>query len=181
MPAPSTRIALLRGVNVGGANRIAMADLRGLTEGLGFTRARTLLQSGNVVFDAGPGADAAVEASLERALADRLGLVVDVVVRTGEAWRALIAANPLAEPARDDPAHLLLHVLKTAPDPQAESRLAAAIAGPEVARLVGQAAFIHYPAGIARSRLTNAVIDRAVGARGTARNWNTVLKLAAML
>lgn len=172
-------IALLRGVNLGKARRVAMADLRCVFEGLGLTGVHTLLASGNLVFDA-PAAPAALEALAETALAERLGLTTEVFVRTAAQWRGMIAVNPFDQAAREDPGRLVVMILKAAPGPGAEKALSAAIAGREQARIVGRSAFIHYPDGQGHSTFTGGRLDRALGVRGTGRNWNTVLKLAEM-
>jgi uncharacterized protein (DUF1697 family) len=174
------RIALLRGVNLGGANRVAMADARAALETAGFSNVRSLLQSGNFVFGAEQLEDAKLEARAEVALQERLGLKTEVIVRDPAAWRAMIAANPFPEAAVSDPARLVAVVLKTAPLAEAEAALAA-IPGPEQARVIGREAFIWYPQGQADTKVAGAALDRALGARGTGRNWNTVLKLAALL
>ena len=174
-------IALLRGVNVGGANRLAMADLRAMAGSLGWSGGRTLLQSGNLIFENDQGDGAVLEADLAAALATRLGLDVEVMVRDGPAWRAALAANPFVEVAREHPARLAVVALKTAPAADARTRLDAAIRGPERAAVIGREVFIHYPAGMGGTRLTPAVIDRALGVRGTARNWNTAVKIAEAL
>ncbi len=174
-------IALLRGINVGGHNKIAMADLRTLAESLGLANPRTLLQSGNLVFDAGRKAPSALEKLLETETDQQLGVKVDYVVRSAEEWRAIIASNPFPKEAKADPAHLVVMCMKDAPKPADVKALQAAIAGPEMAKAVGRELFASYPAGIGTSKLTNAVIERKLGTRGTARNWNTVLKLAAMV
>jgi len=110
----TVHVALLRGVNVGGRNTVAMADLRALAADLGFAEPRSLLQSGNLVFASRPsGPD--LEVRLERALAERLGLATDVIVRSADEWLAAVAANPLPEMARDDPSHLVVMPLKSAP------------------------------------------------------------------
>jgi uncharacterized protein (DUF1697 family) len=158
-----------------------MADLRAAAEGLGFTGVRTLLQSGNVVFEAPGLSREAAELALEGALQAHLGAAAEVVVRTPSAWRALIEANPFPEAARSDPARLLMVALKTTPAAGAEAALLAAITGPERARVIGDQAYVFYPAGIAGSRVTQPVIDRLLRVRGTARNWNTVLKLASLV
>ena len=176
----TTHIALLRGINVGGANRLAMADLRAVAARAGLGAPRTLLQSGNLVFSAEEAKGAALERRLEAAIAAELGLTLDVVVRTADAWSDMVAANPFPAEAARDPARLAVLALKTAPDPAAGARLRAAIRGPETARVIGREAFVIYPDGMGQSRLTPAIIDRALGVRGTARNWNTVLKVAAM-
>jgi uncharacterized protein (DUF1697 family) len=176
MPAA---VALLRGVNLAGANRVTMAELRGVFEGLGLARVRTLLQSGNVVFEAPDLDAAALEAAAEQALA-ACGLRTEAFVRTADQWAAMIADNPFADAAREDPAHLVAMVLKAAPPATAPAALAGAILGRERVEIVGRAAFIVYPDGIGDSRFTGARLDRALGVRGTGRNWNTVLKLARM-
>jgi uncharacterized protein (DUF1697 family) len=173
-------VALLRGVNLAGANRVSMADLRGVFEGLGLADVRTVLQSGNVVFEASDRGAAALETAAEQALAGRLGLRTEVFVRTAHEWAAMIADNPFADAARQDPAHLVAMVLKAAPPATAPAALAGAIVGRERVKIVGRAAFIVYPDGIGDSRFTGARLDRALGVRGTGRNWNTVLKLARM-
>jgi len=181
MAAMGVHVALLRGVNVGGANRLPMADLRALAAREGLHKAQTLLQSGNLIFEVAEASEAGLEQRLEAAIARQCGLTIDVVIRSAAAWRALVAANPFPAEARDDPGHLLVVSLKSDPIEHAEARLKAAIVGPEVARIVGREAFIYYPNGAGASRLMPAVIDRALGTRGTARNWNTVLKIAALV
>lgn len=176
----TTHIALLRAVNLGSRNAVAMADLRDFLARLGLTDPRTILQSGNAVFQSGKQAPAAVERLLETEAPKQLGLQTDFFVRTGMEWGALVAANPFPEEAERDPAHLVVMCLKAAPDPKAVAALQASIAGREVVRAVGRQAYVVYPDGIGRSRLTNAVIEKKLGTRGTGRNWNTVLKLAAL-
>ena len=172
-------IALLRAVNVGGRT-LKMAELVAIAGELGFASPRTLLQSGNLVFEAPAAPDAALEKRLEAALETRLAFAVDVICRSSAEWARLIEANPFPDAARDDPAHLLAMPLKAAPAEGGLVRLHAAIKGPEQAALVGRDLYLVYPAGIGRSKLTIQVIERQLQARGTARNWNTVRKLAAM-
>jgi uncharacterized protein (DUF1697 family) len=174
------RIALLRGVNLGKARRVAMADIRAVFEALGWTGVRSIGQSGNLVFEADAHDDAELEAAAEQALAAELGLTTEVVVRSGAEWRAMIAANPFPDEAAADPAHLVVMVLKTTPGSGAEAAMAA-IPGRERAKVVGREAFIVYPDGIAGSPLTGAKLDKALSVRGTGRNWNTVVKLAALV
>jgi uncharacterized protein (DUF1697 family) len=174
------RIALLRGVNLGAARRVAMADVRAALAAAGFGAVRSLLQSGNLVFEAGAADDADIEAAVERTLLERLGLTTEVVVRDADAWRAMIAANPFTDEAAADPAHLVVMALKTWPATDAEAALAA-IPGRERARVIAAHAYIYYPDGIAGVRLIGGALDKALGARGTGRNWNTVLKPSAMV
>jgi uncharacterized protein (DUF1697 family) len=177
--ALTSHIALLRAVNVGGKKAI-MAELRQWLADLGFEEPRTLIQSGNLVFRSQQ-TGAALEALLEREAAARLGLVTDFIVRTADEWRALIAANPHHAMARDDPAHLMAMPLKSTPDAAAVEALRAWIPGHESLVAHGRDLYITYPDGAGESKLTTAAIERRLGVRGTARNWNTVNKLAAML
>lgn len=171
-------VALLRGINVGG-NKLAMADLRDLFQHLGFQDARTLLQTGNVVFHGDGRSAEELERLLETEAVKRLSLKTEFHVRTAREMQAAIAANPFPEEAERDPAHLVALFLKAAPAAGDVAALQDAITGPEVVRAVGRQAYIVYPDGIGRSRLSNSLIDRKLG-RGTARNWNTVLKLGAL-
>jgi uncharacterized protein (DUF1697 family) len=172
-------IALLRGVNVGGHKRIAMADLRALVTELGFAGPRTLLQSGNLVFESDTRAPAQLERRLEAGCRDGLGMDVDFFVRSAREWAAVVTCNPFPDEAEHDPGHLLVMLLKKPAGSSSAKRLQEAIAGREIVRARGRELYITYPDGIGRSRLTNAVIEKHLGTRGTARNWNTVRKLAA--
>jgi uncharacterized protein (DUF1697 family) len=173
-------IGLLRAVNLAGHNRIAMADLRALVTALGMQDVRTLLQSGNVVFRSAVRTGAQLERSLEGAAMKRLGLDTDFFVRTVSDWNALVAGNPFPEEAERDPGHLVVMFLKEAPNDEQVSALQKAITGREVVRAKGRHAYLVYPDGIGRSRLTTALIERKLATRGTGRNWNTVLKLGAL-
>lgn len=175
----TTYVALLRGVNVGGNRLVAMADLRRCLDALGFVEARSLLQSGNLVFGSPARPVARLEALLDAEAEKRLGLKTTFFVRTAKEWSAIIARNPFPDEARRDPGHLLVLCLRKAPARAAVKALEAAITGREVVRSDGRQAYIVYPDGIGRSRLTSALLDKTLG-RGTGRNWNTVLKLGAL-
>jgi len=170
-------IALLRGINVGGRNRVAMSDLRSLFSKLGFSGTQSLLQSGNLIFESNGRTSAELERLLEMETEKRLKIRPDYLVRTSEEWKQIVARNPFPGEARDDPSHLLVMVLKRAPETKALEALQAAIRGPERVRVEGRQAYITYPAGIGRSKLTHTLIEAKLGARGTGRNWGTVLKL----
>jgi uncharacterized protein (DUF1697 family) len=173
----TTHLALLRAINVGGHRPVAMADLRALLAELGFQEPRSLLQTGNLVFRGGNRRGAALERHLEAESVARLGLQADFFVRTAEEWREIIARNPFPDAAERDPGHLLVMCLKAAPGPKAVEALQEAITGRETVRAYGRQAYIVYPDGVGTSRLTHAIIERKLGTRGTARNWNTIRKL----
>lgn len=175
----TTFIALLRGINVGGHNKVPMAALRELCHGLGFADAQTYIQSGNVVFRA-KGAAAAVEAKLEEAIEARFGFAVAVVVRTAAQWPAYVDDNPLRDASEADPNHVLLGLSKRPPREGAVEALRQRAVHGERIEAAGDALWFHYAAGVARSKLTPALIDRVVGSALTARNWRTVFQLAEM-
>ena len=176
----TTHIGLLRAVNLGPLNKVDMADLRDLVIEVGLKDARTWLQSGNVVFSSVGRTTAQLEQLLEGAAAQRLGVETQFFVRSARDWQAVIAGNPFPKEAKDDPSHLLVVLLKDAPVPTSVAALQKSIAGREVVRVKGRCAYIVYPDGIGRSRLTSAVIEKKLGTRGTGRNWNTMLKLATL-
>lgn len=176
----ATYIALLRAVNLGPHNKVAMADLRELLADLGLEDPRTVLQTGNLVFGSGASGAEELERLLEEEAKARLGLDTDVLVRTAEEWREVIEGNPFPGEAESDPGHLLVFCLKAAPEPGAVKALQEAIRGREQVRARGRHAYVTYPDGIGRSRLTIAKIEKHLGTRGTGRNWNTVLKLQAL-
>jgi uncharacterized protein (DUF1697 family) len=173
-------IALLRAVNVGGRKPVVMAELRDLLTELGFVDTRSLLQSGNLVFRSNARTGSDLEGFLEEEAAKRLHLDTDFLVRTEEEWKRIVANNPFQEQAKRDPAHLVVTFLKRAPTTKQTEVLQSALTGPEEFSADGRQAYIVYPAGIGRSRVTNAFVEKKLGIRGTARNWNTVLKLASL-
>ncbi|HEX2732700.1 MAG TPA: DUF1697 domain-containing protein [Polyangiaceae bacterium] len=162
--------ALLRAVNVGGTGRLAMADLRALCEELGFGSVATYIQSGNVVFSSKL-AEAAVVRALQAPLAKLVGKPVGVVVRTGKELEAVLKANPFS---KADPKRVLVLFLAKAPS---KSVLDGVLTpGGEELALVKREVFIHYPQGMGVSKL-----KLALQKEGTARNLNTIAKLAEMI
>lgn len=176
----TTYLAFLRAINVAGHQPVAMADLRAMLSALGFEEPQSLLQSGNLVFRGPPRSVARLERALEAQATDHLGLDTDFFVCTARDWEGVIARNPFSKEAARDPGRLLVMVLKAAPEAKDLSALESAITGPEVLRADGRYAYIVYPNGVGRSRLTNALIEKKLHTRGTGRNWNTVLKLGAL-
>lgn len=174
-------VALLRAVNVAGNNLVPMAALKAMALELGLAKPRTLLQSGNLVFDCDgiPAAD--LEARLARTIAAELNVTTDVIVRTAAQWQTAIESNPLAAVAATDPAHLLMVCCQGDIAQQRVVAMMAAIKGRETVRAVGRQLYVAYPDGIGHSKLTAAVIDRHIGSPGTGRNWKTVLKISRAL
>ena len=173
-------IALLRGINVGGHNKIPMAGLREACAELDWTGVRTYIQSGNLVFEA-TGKPAALEQALEKKIAARFGFAPAVIVRTAAQLKRLAQANPFEEESAKEPHWVLVGLAKQAlKSGAAEAIEAKGKAGERVAE-AGGALWFHYPAGVGTSKLTPALIDRAAGSPVTARNWRTLTTLIAML
>jgi uncharacterized protein (DUF1697 family) len=182
----ATHVALLRGINLGGKNKVAMADLRALVAGLGHTDVSTYIQSGNVLFTDPDDADCAVTArAITEAIAATLGVTSPVVVVTREELAQILAANPF--PDEPDPRRVHAVVLSESPWPELEVKLdaarakSAAASGTDEVLAIGRTLYLHTPDGYGRSVLAEALL-RVVsspksGATGTARNWATMTKL----
>jgi uncharacterized protein (DUF1697 family) len=172
--SPQTLVALLRGINVGPHKRIAMADLRALLEELGYGEVRTLLQSGNAVFEtADPPAKAG--RAIERAIRRRFGMDVAVIVRTVDELAAVVEADPRAGRETDGKRYLVAFLGGT-PDPDG---LAEVTALPDAAAGDG-VLYLWCPDGVLESPASQAATDRRLKTTVTARNWNTVVKLLTL-
>lgn len=176
----ATYVGLLRAINLGSHNKVSMADLKALLSDLGMKHPQSILQSGNLVFESTARATAALEKLLEASATKSLGLETSFFVRTGAEWQQAIADNPFPKEAKLDPSHTVLMCLKEAPPPAAVTALQDAIKGMEVVKAKGRHAYFLYPDGIGTSKLTITLIEKKLGTTGTARNWNTVLKLGAL-
>jgi uncharacterized protein (DUF1697 family) len=172
------QIALIRGINVGKAKRVAMADLRALVEDLGYGDVRTLLNSGNVVFTAPGVPPDAAAARIEGALAKKTGVSARVTALTSKELATVISENPLTEVA-DNPSRLLVAILLNKADRRRLEPLAKQEWTPEALALGTHAAYLWCAEGILASRLLEAV-GRALGDAVTTRNWATMTKLQAL-
>jgi uncharacterized protein (DUF1697 family) len=173
-------VALLRGINVSGRNKVPMAELRALAEGLGLVDIKTYIQSGNLIFSADAEA-APLEAKLETAIADRFGIRIPVIVRSASQWPAYAAGNPFPDAAEAEPNRLMLMLSKAPLIADAENRLQERARNGERVKQVEDALWVHFPSGAGTSTLSPSLIDRFVGSPVTARNWRTVVKLRDML
>ena len=173
-------VALLRGINVGGNKKVPMAELRAIAEGLGWKSVATYINSGNVVF-AAKGKEAPLAKALEAAIEKHFGFEVPVAVCAGGSWLAWAKASPFGDAESSRPNLLHLGVAKSAlPATTAKVLLPYCTQGERVVVRDG-AIWIDYSTGVARSKLTPAVLDRCAGSTVTLRNWNTVQALAEML
>jgi uncharacterized protein (DUF1697 family) len=171
-------VALLRGINVGGNKMVSMAALREVLTKRGFKDVKTLLQSGNVVFRAPAQPPAKLEAQLEREIEKAFGMKVDFHIRTADEWQAIVDGNPFGAEARRDPSRMHVTCYKAPLDKASVKEARAAITGPEVLHADGRHLYMVFPDGMGNSKA--AVIVGRKLPPGTARNWNTVLKLAAL-
>jgi uncharacterized protein (DUF1697 family) len=169
-------IALIRGINVGGHKKLKMTDVKVLCEALGLSDVRTHLQSGNVVFRT----QRSDRARLANELEEALRVDAKVILRTAGELRKAIAANPMPDEAQRGPSQFIVMFLDARPAAAAMQSLRDAYAGPERMELHGTELYIRYGSDMGRSKLTNAFIERKLGVAGTARNWNTVTKLAEL-
>jgi len=171
-------VALLRGINVGKAKRVAMADLRGLLADLGYTGVATLLNSGNVVFRSSKGSTARHAADIAAAISRVLHLDVSVIVKTASELETIISENPIAA-AGTAPTRLLVAFVQ---DSGALSGLKVVerLVAPLEKFVIGRnAAYLFCPPGILKSKAGEALLGKA-GKAATTRNWQTVLKLQAL-
>jgi uncharacterized protein (DUF1697 family) len=166
---------LLRGVNLGSRNRVAMPSLREELAAAGFEHVSTYLQSGNVVLcSAAPGEQLA--GRVKRLLAERFELDVVVIVRTRDQLAEVVARDPLGEAAHD-PKRYQVSFLEREPDRALVDRVAALAADSERLVAIGRELYAWHPAGIARSKLSAALAAPSLGIAATARNWSTVTSL----
>lgn len=185
----ATHVALLRGINVGGHNRVSMTDLRNIVASLGHTGVVTYIQSGNVVFtagDAGPGGTGGCAAALEQAIADALDVRPKVIVLTRGELGEVVRASPYAAEPNPKYVHAVFFPGNLGPDTvtavaQAE-RQAAERGSRDRATVAGRVLYLHTPDGFGRSELAALLLNRprSQASAGTARNWATVTKLLAL-
>lgn len=172
-------ISMLRGVNVGGHNKISMGELRVLCETLGLEEPKTFIQSGNVVFRSKERDLSKVAKRMEDAIERKFGFRPGVILRTSGEMKQVILKNPFAKRRGIEPAKLVVTFLATIPDPPTREKLEKIEANPEEVRIEGRDLYIYFPDGQGRSKLA-PVLGRILKNTGTARNWNTVTKLLQM-
>ncbi len=173
-----THVALLRGINVGGKNMLPMKDLSQMFSASGCANVRTYIQSGNVIFEAPAGVKVAhmITAKIEK----RFGYRIPVILRTSAQLNKTIRDNPFLSTGVQKKT-LYVCFLADAPKSSAIATLDPARSAPDAFQVLGQEIYLHLPNGVADSKLTNAYFDSKLSTICTARNWATVLKLAAMM
>jgi len=189
----ASHVALLRGINVGGRNKVPMADLREVVAALGHTGVTTYIQSGNVLFTTADTDTAKLAAALETAIEDRFGLWSSVVVLSREELAEVLAANPYS----DEPNPRLVHVVfrNAEPPPDVRNRIEAAVKAAaakgsrDTVHSAGRALYLHTPDGFGKSELAQNLLrimtpppkqKKQAALAATARNWATATKLLSL-
>ena len=172
-------VALLRGINVGGKNKLPMAELREIFTAAGFGTVKTYIQSGNVVFEASQDLAERAPAIVTEAIRQQFGYETAVVVRSGEELRQVAASNPFD--TSGDPRFLQVAFLEAAPGAEAVSRLDPQRSPPDAFEVRGRHVYLNYPNGVAGSKLTNEYLASRLRTASTMRNWRTVLTLLKMV
>ena len=175
-PVMNVVISMLRGVNVGGHNKIKMDALRDLYESLALRDPQTYVQSGNVVFRTEAKEVASLAKRIEDAIERRFGFRPGVTLRTTSELRDVIARNPFAKRSGIDGSKLLVTFLAANTSPEAREEILKIKAGAEEVRIEGRELYVYFPDGIGRSKMWPA-IEKVLKKSGTGRNWNTVTKL----
>ena len=174
-------VSLFRGINVGGHNKIRMDDLKKVHEDLGLRDVVPYIQSGNVVFKSNSTDTAHIRTQIKESVAKTFGFSVEVLVRTADELREIIAKNPFAGQPDKESKWIVVLFLAAHPDDAAQEDLCKSYTGPEEIFIIGQEAYIYYSNSIGHSKLTNSLLEKKLKTAGTARNWNTVLQLQKLL
>jgi uncharacterized protein (DUF1697 family) len=176
-PRMSVIICMLRGVNVGGHNRVKMDELRALCAALKLRDAQSYVQSGNVIFRS----DAADPGKLSKRIADaiekKFKFRCDVVCRTSSELKAVVAKNPFAKRKNINPGKLLVTFLSGDPGEEARAKIRMVKLDPEELWIDGRECFVYFPDGMGRSKFSWPTIGKMLGVTGTGRNWNSVLAM----
>jgi uncharacterized protein (DUF1697 family) len=173
---PTTYVALLRGVNVGGRNTVPMAELRSALSALGLEDVETYIQSGNVVFRGPAGGTENLAAAVEQRIADTFDVKARVVLRAREELTAVAERNPFLKHGADL-AKLHIVFLEREPAASGVAELDPGRSPPDEFSVSGREIYLHLPNGMGRSKLTIDYFERRLGVAATARNWKTLLKL----
>lgn len=178
---PASHIALLRGINVGGNNKVPMAELRAAVSELGYTEVSTYIQSGNLLFRTAATDTAVLEEALAEVIAHTFGIKIAVIVVTRDQLAAVLSANPY--PDEPNPKYVHVVFLGAEPDPgrlDAARQTAAAKGSRDTVTAGDRVLYLHTPDGYGTSELAKALVKLSTASKGTARNLSTTAKLLAL-
>jgi len=170
-------ISMLRGVNVGGHNKIKMEALRALYESLKLRDAQTHVQSGNVIFRTDERDMLRLGKRIEDGIERKFGFRPDVILRTAAEMREVVARNPFAKRRGIEPGKLLVSFLASDPGEEGREKVRQMKCDPEEMRIEGRELYIHFPNGMGRTKLQWAGLGKMLKTTGTGRNWNSVTKM----
>ena len=173
-------VALLYSIILGGGRRVVMADLKDMAEGIGLKNPRTLVATGNLVFETRKIKIATLEARLEAAFEEKFGRHVDIIARGAADWRKLVAKNPFAKEAAAHPGRVAMRVMRKPIPDDALATLKTALSQGEKLALIDGDPWIYFASGTASPKLLAALSQRPFGA-GTFRAWNTVRRLGELV
>ena len=169
-------IAFLRGINVGGRNRLPMRDLTAMVVDAGCSNVRTYIQSGNVLYQPGTALGDDIPSAISSSILSRFGYRIPVIARTAQELREIVRANPFVKSGADtDKLHVVF--LAELPDGEHVGALDPDRSPPDEFAVRGREIYLHCPNGLARSKLTNSYFDSRLSTISTMRNWKTVRKL----
>lgn len=171
---------MIRGINVGGHNKINMGELRALYESLKFEDPRTYVQSGNVIFRTKEKISPALAKKIQSAIERKFNCRPEVILRTADELRKVVAATPFPASRGLEPGKVLVTFLAAEPGPEANATLIKFKRHPEEIHLNGRELYIYFPDGAGKSKLPWASIADALKTQGTARNWNSIVKILAI-
>jgi len=174
-------ISMLRGINVGGHNKVPMNQLRAMCEPLGFEKVRTFIQSGNVVFEAGKCDPSDLSLKIEKKILSEFGFPVSVITRTPEEMEQTIRHLPFVKESKSEPGKVYVGFLSVLPNDEALKKLLGLATPTEQVSYRGREVYLYYRNGMGQARkLTVNAVERTLQVTATTRNWNTVTKLYAM-
>jgi len=174
-------VSLFRAINVGGQRKVKMAELKELHESLGLENVFTYIQSGNVVFSSEEEDVERLRRQIEDNFEQKFGFHSDVFVRSSAELGEIIQHNPFQNQPDKAPNWIVVMFLGTRPADAAQKNLLETYVGPEEIFVNGKELHVYYPDGIGRSKLMPGLIEKKLKTVGTARNWNTILKLQELM
>ena len=174
-------VSLFRGINVGGHRKIKMDELKAVHESLGFRDVIPYIQSGNVVFKSDDADVVRLQKQLEDGIEKNFGFHVDVIMRTSAEFSVILEKNPFQNQQDRESKWIAVMFLAARPDDIAQEDLRKTYVGPEEFYIIDKEVYIYYTNGIGRSKLSHTLIEKKLKTFGTARNWNTVIRLWKMI
>lgn len=177
----STYVALLHSIVLGEGRRVVMSELRSMAAELGYAAPRTLIATGNLVFEAPDTQIFELEAALEAAFAKRFGKSVDIIVREAGHYRKMLTGNPFPDESRIDGGRVIVRVTRGRLSQDVPALLQPYLTAGERIHRVGDDLWVHFATQPSQSRLLGALTPRRLGGAGTLRNWNTARKIGEML